>query len=171
MNKIVAIFLCAIFVVVIFFIVKNALQLSKDFNNPKSTEELAFIDFFKKHDKKIGKAFVVDSVQYSVTSFKYKTKIDTTTILVDVAITNTKAQTNKITNGLFMFSGGANHKIYYPLQFPFSLEAYKSANIKLVYYLPENILPSVLYYLNINSKSDSTQNGVVTLCENYREGG
>lgn len=171
MKKIIIALFFIFFAAILFFIVKSATNIFKDANKPNSAQDQAYTDYWKKHDKKVGSRFIVDTVSYKVSQFKYKTKTDTTTLMVDVEINNKTNHPKYITDSAFSLSGGAYGKIFYPKLLPFSIAENTMQTVQLVYCLPENLLPSVLYYLNINSKKDSAQNGMITLYENYREGG
>ncbi len=171
MKKIIIPLFLIFFAAILFFIIKYATTIFKAVNKTKTEAQVANTKYWKAHNKAIGETFVVDTVAYKVSLFKYKTKMDTASLFVEVIIKNLSSNPKKITDSSFALSGGAYGKIFYPIIQPISIAENSTQTISLIYNLPQNLLPSVCYYLNINSQKDSTQNGMITLYENYREGG
>jgi hypothetical protein len=158
------------FALVIFFIARTASHVSKAVNKPKSEAELAYIDYYKKHDKPIGQPFLVDSVAYTINGFDFYPKKDTVVLAVDMDIDNTTNHSKLFTDSFFILKGDAE-KIFYPARTPFTVFEKKLQKLKLLYFLPERRLPYLLYHLHINSQMDNAQNGLITLHKNYRAGG
>jgi hypothetical protein len=170
MKKIIIGTAVAGFALAIFFIGKTVIHLFKDASKPKSEAELAYIDYYKKHNKEIGKPFLVDSVAYTINSFDFYPKKDTVVLTVDMDIDNITSHAKQFTDSFFILKGDAE-KIFYPARTPFTVFENRLQKLKLLYFLPERRLPYLLYHLHINSQTDSAQNGMITLHKNYREGG
>jgi hypothetical protein len=170
MKKIMIGLVTASFALVIFFIAKTAIHFFKAANKPKSGAELAYIDYYKKHDKSIGQPFLVDSLTYTINGFDFYTKKDTVILTVDIDIDNTTNHSKLFTDSFFILKGDAE-KIFYPARTPFTVFEKKLQKLKLLYYLPERRLPYLLYHLHIISQTDSAQNGLITLHKSYRAEG
>ena len=171
MKKKLVISFAVIFLIATSLLVYYGKSFFKDFNKSKSVAEIAWNKYYNNYNKKISFPFIVDSISYTINAFKYFTKTDTTILIVDISIKNTSYNTKTYPENFFALSGGSYGKIYYPSIGSFSVLKNKIQPLKLLYTLPQNLLPSVLYYLNINSTKDSLQNAITTLYENYREGG
>ncbi len=143
------------------------------FKPPTEAEEkakTAYIAYHKAHYKEIGKSFIVDSVAYLITDFKYYQKKDTTTLIAHISISNQTNQTKKYTNSFFTLKNGINEN-FYPEQDAFSVFENRTKKMVLIYKLPERIGTYLSYDLHFVSKSDTVTNAIVSFYENYREGG
>jgi hypothetical protein len=170
MKKVMIGLFAVVFAFVLFLILNTATKLFKPDSKPTLAAKKAEIAYYKAHNKAVGQAFFVDSIQYKVNSFAYSLKTDTTILVVDITIENKTNYYKNYANNFFIVKGDAE-KIYYPTQMPFTVFENRVQPLKLIYILPQKVLPYLLYHLYINSQKDSMQNGMITLYKNYRAEG
>jgi hypothetical protein len=142
----------------------------KDFNSIKSSTKLRTESYYKNHHKEINEGFVVDTIQYKVTNFIYYPKADTTILFVDIDIENKTNTSKNFKDSFFILKEGA-YKTYYPKIEPYLVSKNYIHHLKLLYILPEKLLPYLRYELHINSKTDTAQNGMIVLYKDYRANG
>ncbi len=170
MRKIFLIIVPLGFFLVLAFIVFLGYQFYKNFNRAKTPNELAIEAYWKLHHKNINQTFLVDSMAYNVTGFKYYQKKDSTILIADIFIINKTTHSKRYIDSFFLLKNGIN-KMYYPKQEQFSVFENATQPLKLIYFLPERIGTYLSYDLHIISKKDTAQNGLVSFYENYRAGG
>jgi hypothetical protein len=158
------------FIAVIAFIAFMGHQFYKDYKRPEKPTELSEIAYYKNHHREINEKFVVDNIGYTVTSFDYYPKKDTTFLYVDILIENKTNSTKKYIDSFFLLKEGS-FKNYYPKLDPYPVFENEVQNLKIQYILPEKLLPYLKYNLYINSQTDTAQNRMIILYKNYRANG
>jgi hypothetical protein len=143
-----------------------------DNNKPKTVAEIERAEYLKKYEKLVSTEFMIDSVAYTVGRFEYYPKKDTVSLFVDVEIQNRgKRIVNFDTTFFELQSEHIVPKIYYPIMRPFEMQPAQTRKLKLRYILPEMTIPYLHYYLNMKTVQGSSEQAVVSLFKNYREGG
>jgi hypothetical protein len=158
------------FVSVFTFLGFACFKFYENFNEPKSAQELSDIAYYKIHGKEVGQRFLIDSVYYQVENFDYILNDHSAILKVDLTIKNQSNQPKQFLNTFFKLLD-YNKLDYYPPSESFTVLKNSPQNIKLIYNLPEKMLPYIRYELHLNSQKNASQNALVILYKNYREGG
>jgi hypothetical protein len=145
-------------------------QFYKNSNKPKSANEIANLDYYYKHNKSVTQNFVIDSIAYNITDYDFYMKPHSLVLVVGIVIKNTTKHSKQFSKYFFEVNNGPN-EIFYPSQEPFSVFENRTQKIKLIYNLPERILPYIRYEIHLRSNQDDKQNALVILYKSYREGG
>ncbi len=158
------------FLAVFTFLGFTCFKYYKNFNQPKSTQELSDIAYYKIHGKEVGQQFIIDSVYHQVENFDYVLSHHSAVLKVNLTIENQSNQPKQFSKTFFKLLD-ANKLDYYPDSKTFVVLKNSTRKIKLMYNLPEKMLPYIRYELHLNSKKNSSQNGQIILYKNYREDG
>ena len=142
----------------------------KDINKSKSANEIANLDYYYKHNKTISQNFIIDSIAYTITDYDYYLKPHAAILIVDINIKNTTNNLKQYSKYFFEVNNGPN-EVFYPSQEPFTVFENRLQKLKLVYALPEKMLPYIRYEMHLRSEIDNKQNAMIILYKNYREGG
>lgn len=142
----------------------------KDMNKPKSDNEIANLDYYYKHNKTVTQNFTIDSVDYKINNYDFYLKPHSVILIVDIAIKNTTNHSKQYAKYFFEVNNGPK-EVYYPSQEQFTVFENKSQKLKLIYTLPEKMLPYIRYEMHLRSNLNDKQNALIILYRNYRSGG
>ncbi len=142
----------------------------KDMNKPKSANEIANLDYYYKHNKSVSQNFVIDSMTYKINDYEFYMKPHSVILIVSIEIKNTTKHSKPYSKYFFEVNNGPN-QVFYPSQEQFTVFENKTQKLKLIYTLPERMLPYIRYEMHLRSNLDNNQNTLIILYKNYREGG
>jgi hypothetical protein len=142
----------------------------KDINKPKSDNEIANLDYYYKHNKTVSQKFTIDSIDYKINDYNYYLKPHSAILIVDIDIKNTTNHSKQCSKYFFEVNNGPK-EVYYPSQEQFTVFENRLQKLKLIYTLPERMLPYIRYEMHLRSDFDNKQNAMIILYKNYREGG
>ena len=91
-------------------------------------------------------------------------------LIVSIEIKNTAKHSKPYSKYFFEVNNGPN-QVFYPSQEQFTVFENKTQKLKLIYTLPERMLPYIRYEMHLRSNLDNNQNALIILYKNYREGG
>lgn len=170
MKKIFVCLFVSMFLAVSAFLIYTTKQIFKPETQAQKQAKVAYMAYYKAHSKAIGTSFSVDSVAYICNNFRFVPKNDTMVVIVDLGITNQTSRSKLLKDSSFVIIG-CEEKMYLPTQTPFTIFENHLQPLKLIYYLPRNIIPTMYCELHIKSSTDSTQNAFVVFAKSYKEGG
>lgn len=158
------------FVLIILFVCIQIATIYNEFNKPKSAEEIASVNYYKLHNKEINLNFIIDSLTYKINDYEYCLKPHSAILIIDIDIKNTTNHSKQYSKYFFEVNNGPK-EVYYPSQKPFTVFEHRLQKLKLIYTLPEKMLPYLRYEMHLRSNIDDKQNALIILYKNYREGG
>ena len=170
MKKAIPYLFITVFVAIACFVLAIGFQVLKPQTQLQKEANAKDLANYVAHHKEIGTDFLIDSIAYNFTNFKYIKKEKSTVLIVDIEINNKTNHSKKYE--AHFFSAISNSNItYYPTGDPFTVFENKTQKTKLIYYLPELILPYITSDVTIHSKNDTTQYAFVRCYKTYRAEG
>ncbi len=123
------------------------------------------IDYIKSHKKEVNQEFEIDSVKYTITSFKFLKllEVDSFLLKVNINLQNISKQQIKIDSKDFYLNTYTNdlNKKFYPKYNLSALLPYQKKQEIIYFIVQKTNSRSIGYTLNIISKNSAKQNALL----------